>query len=537
MLRIANIKTSVEESTDILLTKACRMLKMSREDITDFSIVRRSLDARKKPALTYVYTVELETRRDVPKAVFSKHKDITLTNKKEYELPMPGSRKMAHRPVVIGSGPAGLFAAFLLAQRGFCPIILEKGDKAEIRTEKVAAFWDGGKLDIASNVQFGEGGAGTFSDGKLNTGVKDPIGRKEYVLRTFVDFGAPEEILYDQKPHLGTDILTGILVRMRAMIEGMGGEYHFLEEVTDFQVTDGALTGLEINHGDVMPVSCAILAIGHSARDTYHRLLEKQVAMQEKAFAVGVRIEHPQTMIDVSQYGRERGNILPSAAYKLTHQTTEGRGVYSFCMCPGGHVVNASSEEGRLCINGMSYQARNSDNANSALIVTVNPEDYRPYENEVDNGVLAGLAFQRELERRAFAENGGAIPSQLFTDFKNGTLSTAYGDVLPVHKGATAFGRVDALLPDFIQRALVEGIEAFGRRIRGFDRPDALISGIEARTSSPIRILRDDNGEANIKGLYPAGEGAGYAGGIMSAAMDGMRAAEKIIAAYAPTEN
>ncbi len=534
MIRISNIKTSVEESTDVLLKKACQMLNLKIDDVKSFRIIRRSLDARKKPELFYVNTVELVTDKMIPKRVLGKHNNIMFTKEEKYRLPEPGRNEMHEHPIIVGSGPAGLFAAYVLALRGYAPAIYEMGDPADVRTQKVQDFWDGNGLDLQSNVQFGEGGAGTFSDGKLNTGVKDPMGRKNFVLENFVRFGAPEEILYDQKPHLGTDVLANILPAMRHEIERLGGHYYFRSKVTDIFIKEGKICGIEINGKNVITAENVILAIGHSSRDTYHLLKDKSVPMQEKAFAVGVRIEHPQSMIDVSQYGRERGNILPPSPYKLTHQCANGRGVYSFCMCPGGHVVNSSSEEGRLCINGMSYQARNSENANSALIVTVTPEDYRIYENSFDNGVLAGLAFQRTLEKNAYDAAMGLIPVQLFEDFKNKKISKAYGDIYPVHKGSDAFARVDALLPSYIRESLVEGIDSFGFVIKGYDRPDALISGVEARTSSPVRILRNSEGESEIKGLYPCGEGAGFAGGIMSAAMDGMKIAESIIRQYQP---
>lgn len=532
MIRITNLKIPVENSTDSLMPKVCRMLALKKEDIKEFRIIKRSLDARKKPELFYVYSIEVATDKMIPKKIISKYKNIMFTDENAYHYPEEGSRGMKTRPVIIGSGPAGLFAAYLLSCRGYRPLILEQGEPASVRTQKVKSFWEGEKLDLRSNVQFGEGGAGTFSDGKLNTGVKDPDGRRQYILQSFVRFGAPSEILYDQKPHLGTDVLAHILPAMRKAIEGMGGEYRFRAKVTNFVIKEGRITALEINGQEYLPAETVIAAIGHSSRDTYHCLAEHNFLMNEKAFAVGVRIEHPQSLIDMSQYGRERGHILPPSSYKLTHQCGNGRGVYSFCMCPGGYVVNSSSEENMLCINGMSYQNRQSPNANSALIVTVTPKDYEAYAKGNDRGPLSGLAFQRQLEREAYSLAEGRIPVQLYEDFKLGKKSTAFGDVNPVHKGLDAFERVDRILPGPIREALTEGIDSFGSVIAGFNRPDALISGIEARTSSPVRILRNEEGEANIKGFYPCGEGAGYAGGIMSAAMDGMKTAEHIIRKY-----
>ena len=435
---------------------------------------------------------------------------------------------------MIGSGPAGLFAAFALSQKGYRPLILERGDDALTRRDRVSSFWEGGALDPSCNAQFGEGGAGTFSDGKLNTSVKDPTGMKDFVLRTFVEEGAPPEILYDQKPHLGTDALIPILIRMRKRIEEAGGRYLFRHQVTDLQTENGALKGVVCQNGEVFPCEAAILAIGHSARDTYLMLKDKGIPLQSKAFAAGLRIEHPQAMIDFDQYGRERRDDLPAASYKLTHQTDSGRGVYSFCMCPGGYVVNASSRPGRLCVNGMSYQDRGSVTANSALIVTVTPSDYAPYEDGLYSGPLSGVAFQEALEKAAFDAAQGAIPCQLYEDFKNGRPSRAFGDVIPCHKGPTSLGRVDDLLPSFMRDALLQSLPAFGKVIKGFDRPDALLCGVEARTSSPVRILRGEDGMSALKGLYPCGEGAGYAGGIMSAAMDGLRCAENLMARRAP---
>ena len=534
MIRITDIKLPVEEGCDKLIKKAASLLKVRENDILSLTIAKRSLDARRKPQLFYVYAVDVTCRRSPGKQVISKHNNITSTNEPDYSFPAAGTESLRQPIAVIGSGPAGLFAAYALAKNGYRPLILERGDEVTERTRKVNALWDSGIPAPNSNPQFGEGGAGTFSDGKLNTSVRDPSGRKTFVLKTFVDFGAADEILYDQKPHLGTDALIPILIAMRKQIEGMGGQYLFRHQVTDLVTEDGRLTGVICNDNVKLPVQAAILAIGHSARDTFRMLNRLRIPLEAKPFAAGLRIEHPQTMIDLDQYGQERGQILPPSSYKLTYQTANGRGVYSFCMCPGGYVINASSEPGYLCVNGMSYQKRDSMNANSALIVTVTPDDFAPYADGENNGPLSGLAFQRFLERAAFEAAGGAIPSQLYGDFREGRPSAAYGDIHPCHKGSTDLCRLDDRLPAFMTEALKEALPAFGRKIRGFDRSDALFSGIEARTSSPVRITRSQSGQSTLDGLYPAGEGAGYAGGIMSAAMDGLRAAESVMLRYAP---
>ena len=534
MLRITDIKTGTDIKEGELKTKAASLLGISPKNISHFRILRRSLDARKKPELFYITTVEVETRCDIPARIFKKNKNITVSDLKPYQLPDGGEEKLKERPVVIGSGPSGLFAAYLLALKGYRPIILERGDEAGKRTEMVRNFWKGGQLDPESNVQFGEGGAGTFSDGKLNTSSKDPAGRKQFILETFVRHGGPDHILYDQKPHLGTDILTHILISMRKEIEELGATYLFRHKVTDI-LTDsfGHLTGLEINGREILKTRTAILAIGHSSRDTYERLSLRALKMEQKAFAVGLRIQHPQTMIDLSQYGRERGD-LPPAAYTLTHQTGEGRGVYSFCMCPGGYVVDASSEEERLCVNGMSYSDRSGECANSAIVMTVGPEDYQSFARPDYPGELTGLLFQREMEKRAYQAGDGRIPLQLFEDFREARTSGSFGDFGPAIRGRYILSRLDDLISGEMKGALTEGIEAFGHRIRGFDRPDAILAGFESRTSSPVRIPRNDRFESSVEGLLPVGEGAGYAGGIMSAAMDGMKAAEALIFTFAP---
>lgn len=547
MIRISQLKLPLDHTETMLEEKICQKLKIKREDLISWEIHRRSVDARKKPELFFVYTVDVKTSKDRKienRLQKVNDKNIMLTEKKEYILPSPGSPKMTERPVVVGSGPAGLFCAWILAKAGFCPVIYERGQNALERKEQVDAFWAGKPLNPNSNVQFGEGGAGTFSDGKLNTSVKDPQGRNRKVLELFVEAGAPREILYDHKPHLGTDLLIKIITNLRKQIEDMGGTFHFNSQVTDLFIEDQKVQKVQINHETWIPASVLVMAVGHSARDTFALMKDRGIYMEAKAFAVGVRVEHPQEMINASQYGISHSSILGTANYKLTHQLSNGRGVYSFCMCPGGYVVNASSEEGHLAINGMSYHARDSKNANSAMIVTVSPQDYKTYglqylENqqnpdawEIANGPLAGIYFQRYLEQAAWRLHQGAIPVQTFEDFCRNQASVQLGEVEPCMKGVYALGNLREIFPEFIAESLQEGIWACGNKIQGFNRPDALLSGVESRTSSPVRIPRNEEFQCNIQGIYPCGEGAGYAGGITSAAMDGLRVAEAICKNY-----
>ena len=405
----------------------------------------------------------------------------------------------------------------------------------EERQKDVERFWREGVLDPSSNVQFGEGGAGTFSDGKLNTLVKDKYGRNREVLRIFVENGAPEAILYEAKPHIGTDILCRVVQNMREQIISWGGEVRFGAQVTDLCCHAGQVTGVVINGVEVIESDAVVLAIGHSARDTFEMLYHKQIPMEAKAFAVGLRMEHPRRLIDRMQFGMEEHPLLPAATYKVTVQTSSGRGVYSFCMCPGGYVVNASSEQGRLAVNGMSYSGRSGDNSNSAMIVTVTPADY------ADDSPLSGITFQRKLEEKAYRIGGGVVPVETYGDYRRAVtgqsaevsaISQEYPDFAPAVKGAWRMAAVHDILPDTLNQALVEGIDLIGQGMPGFADSGAYLSGIESRTSSPVRITRDETGQSALRGLYPCGEGAGYAGGIMSAAMDGMLTAEKIGARY-----
>ena len=530
MLKIQQLKLPVEHTGQELREKIIKTLRIRPEELIRYEIIRRSLDAR-GGELRYVYQVEVQVRKEV--SVLKRCRGtVCQADRVRYRFPKPGTEKLCRRPVIVGTGPAGLFCGLMLARAGYGPILLERGQAAAERAAAVERFWKLGILDPESNVQFGEGGAGTFSDGKLNTLVKDPKGRNRKVLELFVEAGAPEEILYESRPHLGTDLLVGIVSRMREEILRLGGEVRFGCRMTDVRVEQGAVRGVTLQtvggEPQFLETGLLVLAVGHSARDTFAMLEKRQVPMQAKSFAVGVRIEHPQRMIDRNQYGTDYPDLLPAASYKVTRRTESGRGVYSFCMCPGGYVVNASSEEGALAVNGMSYQARDGRNANSAMIVTVTPEDYGGMD------VLAGVEFQRKLEWAAYRLGGGQIPVQLFRDFCRNTPSSVLGEIEPSVRGKYRLSNVREIFPQGLSSALEEGIRGCDVLIPGFAREDAVLSGVESRTSSPVRILRDEQFESRVCGLYPCGEGAGYAGGITSAAMDGLKIAEAIAKKYMP---
>jgi hypothetical protein len=520
----------LSHSEQDVFAKACKLAKIKPTDAIHMRVAKQSVDARKKEDLKYSYVVDIQL---LPQTKYNKaNKNIQEIHPVCYQPQVSGSLAAKAPIAIIGAGPAGIFCAYLLAKNGFSPIVLERGKSVEERQMDVDKFWETGVLDPESNVQFGEGGAGTFSDGKLNTLVKDKFGRNRFVLETFVRFGASPDILYVNKPHIGTDVLMHVVANMRKEIIRLGGSFCFSSKVTDFQMEDGRMTALKINDERWMPVSAAVLAIGHSARDTFFTLYKKQVPMLAKSFAVGMRVEHPQEMINQNQYGEHADfHLLPTAAYKLTHQASNGRGVYSFCMCPGGFVVNASSEERRVAVNGMSYQKRDSKNANSAIIVAVTPQDYP----EPDHP-LSGIAFQRQLEEAAWNLANGRVPQQLLGDFEHNRPSAGYGAFESCVKGQHAFANLRSIFPEAVSTSFLEGMHAFGRKIKGFDREDCILSGVESRTSSPVRITRNDELESEISGLYPCGEGAGYAGGIMSAAMDGLKVAEAIMKKYMPLE-
>ena len=536
MLRVNQVKIRTEHTGEQLKRKTAEALGIQTADILGLRIIRQSIDARKKPEIFYSYSLEVQVKNEdkVLKRFRGKENQVCRAESTVYRFPEPGMKRRKQLTVIVGMGPAGLFCAYYLALHGYRPILLERGKCVEERQRDVEQFWETGRLDPASNVQFGEGGAGTFSDGKLNTLVKDRDGRNREVLETFVRFGAKESICYEAKPHIGTDVLCNVVRNMRNEIVRLGGEVHFQSCVTDVEISGGAVSAVTVNGDQRIPCEQLVLAIGHSARDTMEMLYEKRIPMEAKAFAVGLRVEHPQAMINESQYGCENPGSLGAAAYKLTAKAKNGRGVYSFCMCPGGYVVNASSENGRTAVNGMSYSGRNGENANSAIIVAVTPEDYG------SDHPLAGIAFQRRLEERAYELGQGTIPAQRYGDFRNRVTGQDDGwqepetMIQPQCKGGYVWADVSKILPEECNRAFVDGMECFERQIRGFDRPDAVLLGVESRTSSPVRIGRDETLQSEIRGLYPCGEGAGYAGGITSAAMDGLRVAEQIASEFAP---
>lgn len=552
MIRITQVKMLPGHSMEELKQKASRILGITEKDISHMEIARRSVDARKRPNIYYSYSLYIVTPKE--KSVLQRFGDkderICKMEPVEYRFPASGSTPQKHPAVIVGTGPAGLFCGYYLALHGYRPILLERGRDVDTRQADVEAFWNGGPLNPASNVQFGEGGAGTFSDGKLNTLIKDKEGRNLEVLKTFVRFGAGESILYEAKPHVGTDVLCSIVKNMRQEIIRLGGEVRFQSQMTDILIRNNKVTGIVINEEEKLACEQLVLAVGHSARDTFSMLYERKVPMEAKSFAVGLRVQHPQELINESQYGMTDPGILGAAEYKSTAQTYLGRGVYTFCMCPGGYVVNASSEEGRLATNGMSYSGRDGKNANSAVIVTVTPEDYG------DTHPLAGIEFQRKLEERAYQLCGGKIPAQRYGVFAECVTMNVPEEMLtaedlgctvsemnaeeslqPECKGEFQWADVSRILPRDCNKAFVLGMEKFGRKIEGFDRKDTILLGVESRTSSPVRIHRDETLQSEIRGLYPCGEGAGYAGGIASAAMDGLRAAEEIVRSFAPLQD
>ena len=531
MIRIHQVKLPVGHTQEELKKKAAKLLGCDPGVIKKLTIVKRSVDARKKAEhqIFYSYILDLEIPGEARVLKRAGKVQASLTAKESYQAPAPGREPLKERPVIIGTGPAGLFAGYLLAREGYRPLLLERGADVDSRTEAVSRYWAGqAPLDLRSNVQFGEGGAGTFSDGKLNTLVKDPGYRGRFALETFVSFGADPDILYEQKPHIGTDVLRKVVKGMREAILSMGGEVRFETKMTEIRTEKGEIRAVCTEAGEEIPVQVLILAIGHSARDTFRMLAAREIPMSAKAFAVGLRIQHSQDRINRSQYGPDAPGELGAAAYKLTAKSSSGRGVYSFCMCPGGYVVDASSEAGRIAVNGMSYHDRASGNANSALIVTVTPEDYP------ETGPLGGIAFQEQLEEKAWIAGGGKVPVQLYGDFCADRTSQSYGSVQPRFQGQTAFANLRRVLPEELSAAFMEGMESFDHRIPGFAQADAILAGVESRTSSPVRIERDDSLQSPVRGIYPCGEGAGYAGGITSAAMDGIRVAEKVISLYAP---
>ena len=521
MIKVRQIKLKVEEDNEEnLLSKINKKLNLKNNKIISYEIAKKSIDARNKNEIFFIYEVNLNLENENIKL----DNDILKVEDEKYIYPQKGGKLLNNRPIIVGSGPAGLFSGYLLAKMGYNPLIIERGKQVDERIKDVNTFWETGRLNTNSNVQFGEGGAGTFSDGKLNTLIKDENNRMKYVFETFVSFEAPSEILYSFKPHIGTDILVNVVKNMREEIKRLGGEIRFETCLTNINVKDNKITSIEVNNNEIINTDVLVLAIGHSSRDTFRMLNTKSIDIVPKSFAIGFRVIHNQTMIDESQYGKY-AKILHPANYKVTYKSSNGRGVYSFCMCPGGYVVNASSEENRLAVNGMSYSKRDSDTANSGIIVTVTPRDF-------GNNPLDGVLFQEKLEEKAYSLEKGSIPIQLLKDYIENKTSTELGSVVPNIKGAYSLSNLNGLLPKELEDSMKESFEYFGKKIKGFDNADTIVAGLESRTSSPLKIIRGENYQSNVLGLYPCGEGCGYAGGITSAAVDGLKVAEKIIEEY-----
>jgi len=526
MLRLTEIKLPLGHHADDLHAAILKRLNISADELLGYTVYRRGFDARKPSAISLIYTLDVEVKNEA--ALLKKFKDtphIAPSPDTSYHFVAHAPDKLTDRPVVIGTGPCGLFAGLLLAQMGFRPIILERGKAVRERTKDTFGLWRQSKLDPESNVQFGEGGAGTFSDGKLHSQIKDPkhYGRK--VLTEFVKAGAPPEIMYVSKPHIGTFKLVGMVEEMRATIESLGGDIRFTSRVDDILIDNHQVKGVKLSSGEQIAASHVVLAIGHSARDTFEMLHKRGVYLEAKPFSIGFRIEHPQSLIDRSRFGINAGNpLLGAADYKLVHHCSNGRSVYSFCMCPGGTVVAATSEPGRVVTNGMSQYSRNERNANSGIVVGITPADY-------PGDALAGIEFQRRWESRAYELGGGNYnaPAQLVGDFLAGRPSTSLGSVVPSYTPGVTLTDLSSALPDYVIAAIREALPAFEKQIKGYAMNDAVLTGVETRTSTPVRIKRkEDYQSINTVGLYPAGEGAGYAGGILSAAVDGIEVAEAV---------
>lgn len=553
MIRISQLKLPCGHSEADLEEKIRKTIKLKDRDTVRYRIRKHSIDARKKPQLFDIYTVDADLKMGIKAerklAAKLRNRNIAVVEESGYQFPPAGGEKMNTRPVVIGAGPAGLFCALMLAEHGYRPILLERGRCVEERAKDIDRYWESGKLDPSSNVQFGEGGAGTFSDGKLNTQINDKTGRSEKVLQVFTEAGAPEDIRYESKPHIGTDLLRVVIPAIRNRILAAGGDVRFEAQVTDLVIEDGSVRALVLADGSELRTDTVVLAPGHSARDTIASLFQRGVPMEPKAFAVGLRVSHPQSLIDRAQYGvwereemRELG--LSAAPYKLTAKAASGRGVYSFCMCPGGYIVDASSEPSRIAVNGMSEHARGSGRANSAIVCTVGPEEYGT------EHPLSGMYFQQKLEEKAYRIGQGAIPVQRYIRMKENFEKRRNGEPVPADspdpyltshdlciRGRWTPADLSELLPRALTADFIEGMEEFDHKIPGFAGEEAFAAGIESRTSSPVRIPRGEDLQSRIRGLYPCGEGAGYAGGIMSAAMDGIRVAEAIRMRFAEPDD
>ena len=518
MINIKQLKLNVvDNNIDNLYKLIEKKLKIKKDDIKKLNIIRESIDARRDVLIVYEVDIEINNEESILRKNI---KDVSLAPSRNYEFIGCGEHELINRPIIIGSGPAGLFCAYNLCLQGYKPLIIERGKKIEERVKDVNSFWETNKLNINSNVSFGEGGAGTFSDGKLNTLVKDPDNRGRLVMETFISCGAPNDIIYNHHPHIGTDLLRNVIINLRNKIINLGGEFRYNTCLTNLVIKDNEVNGIIVNNKEEIKTNCVVLAIGHSARDTFYMLNDNKLDMESKPFAIGVRVQHPQKLINENQYGKY-AKYLDNASYKLTYKASNNRGVYSFCMCPGGYVVNASSEEGLLCINGMSNHNRDTENANSAIVVTIDKNDY-------GEELFSGLEYQRELEKKAYSLGSSNIPIQLLGDYLSNKESNNFGTINPIFKGSYKFSNLNKLFSDDINKSLHEAFPYFDKKIKGFNNLDTILAGIESRTSSPIRIIRDNNLMSNIKGIYPCGEGAGYAGGITSASIDGIKVSEAI---------
>ena len=537
MIRIRQIKIDVScDNENSLIDAICKKIKIDSDDIKEYNIIKKSLDARYKPKLFYIYEVDVKINdEDKILRKYKNNNDIIISSSEEYVKPMIGNILLNHRPIVIGSGPAGLFCAYLLASMGYRPLIIERGEQVDKRILSVEKFWNEGILNKESNVQFGEGGAGTFSDGKLNTLTKDKFNRCRYVFERFVECGANEDILISNMPHIGTDILRNVVINLRNKIIQMGGEFLYNSCLTKINIVNNKVKSIEINNSEIIDTDVLVLAIGHSARDTFENLYSKGVKMEPKSFSVGVRIEHKQSMINESQYGNKTKLKLPPAEYKLVYHGDNDRTCYTFCMCPGGTVMASSSEKGTIVTNGMSKFLRDGENANSAVLVNVIPEDFinKKYADlDCDEKhPLKGMYFQKELEEKAFVLGGKnyKAPIQRVEDFLNGVKSEKIGEITPSYMPGVTLSDLNEILPNFVSKTLKDGIAYFDTKLKGFANPDAIMTGVETRSSSPVKIVRNEKLESNFKGLYPCGEGAGYAGGIMTAAMDGIKVAKEVL--------